>query len=196
MLQLVYSIVVSRSCHALLQDHISRDPTRSRRGSIERSCVDRTTSGGDVRYVRRTRRPAVGMPVDAARCTAATAGSVHTLAGAAAAAATEINEAPTLGALRARSVGLIGLTTPDRLTAQPRRSPVKTPPSLPKRPQDRKGKGSPYSTAERTVPELIPVLGSQPSGDVSHEPGGRLPSARPAITLATVKRAATSFAAW
>ena len=55
------------------------------------------------------------MPVDAARCTAATAGGVHTLA----AAAAEINEAPTLGALHARSVGLIGLTTPDRLTAQP-----------------------------------------------------------------------------
>jgi len=25
-------------------------------------------------------------------------------------------------------------------------------------------KGSPYSTAERRVPELIPVLGSQPAG--------------------------------
>ena len=34
------------------------------------------------------------------------------------------------------------------------------------------------------VPELIPVLGSQPAGDVSHIPGGRLPllSARPAVT--------------
>jgi len=43
------------------------------------------------------------------------------------------------------------------------------------------------------VPELIPVLGSQPAGDVSHKPGGRLPllSARPAVTLATLKRAAT-----
>ena len=43
-------------------------------------------------------------------------------------------------------------------------------------------KGSPYSTAERRVLELIPVLGSQPAGDVSHKPGGRLPllSARPA----------------
>jgi len=32
------------------------------------------------------------------------------------------------------------------------------------------------------VPELIPVLGSQPAGDVSHKLGGRLPllSARPA----------------
>ena len=36
-------------------------------------------------------------------------------------------------------------------------------------------KGSPYSIAERRVPELIPVFGSQPSGDVSHKPGGRLP---------------------
>jgi len=40
------------------------------------------------------------------------------------------------------------------------------------------------------VPELIPVLGSQPAGDVSHKPCGRLPllSARPAVTLATLKR--------
>jgi len=37
-----------------------------------------------------------------------------------------------------------------------------------------KGKGSPYSITERTVPELIPVLGSQPAGDLSHKPGGRL----------------------
>ena len=45
-------------------------------------------------------------------------------------------------------------------------------------------KGSPYSTAERRVPELIPVLGSQPARDVSYKPGGRLPflSARPAVT--------------
>jgi len=62
----------------------------------------------------------------------------------------------------------------------------------------KKGKGSPYSITERRVPELIPVLGSQPAGDVSHKPGGRLPllSARPAVTPATLKRAATSFAAW
>jgi len=48
------------------------------------------------------------------------------------------------------------------------------------------------------VPELIPVLGSQPAGDVSHKPGGRLPllSARTAVTPATLKRAATNFAAW
>jgi len=48
------------------------------------------------------------------------------------------------------------------------------------------------------VTELIPVLRNQPAGDVSHKPGGRLPllSARPAVTLATLKRAATNFAAW
>jgi len=46
-----------------------------------------------------------------------------------------------------------------------------------------KGKGSPYSITERRVPELIPVLGSQPAGDVSHNPDGRLPllSTRPAV---------------
>ena len=51
-----------------------------------------------------------------------------------------------------------------------------------------KGKGSPYSTAEHRVPELLPVLGSQPAGNLSHKPGGRLPllSARPAVTLATL----------
>jgi len=61
-----------------------------------------------------------------------------------------------------------------------------------------KAKGSPYSIAERRVPELIPVLGSQPAGDVSYKPGGRLPvlSSRPAVTPATLKRAATNFAAW
>ena len=61
----------------------------------------------------------------------------------------------------------------------------------------KKGKGSPYSVIERRVPELIPVLGSQPAGDVSHKPGGMLPllSARPAVTPATLNRAATSFAA-
>jgi len=49
-----------------------------------------------------------------------------------------------------------------------------------------KGKGSPYSITERRVPELIPVLGSQPAGDVglNHNADGRLPllSARPAVT--------------
>ena len=56
----------------------------------------------------------------------------------------------------------------------------------------------PNSITERRVPELIPVLGSQPAGGVSHKPGGRLPllSTGPAVTLATLKRAATSFAAW
>ena len=50
--------------------------------------------------------------------------------------------------------------------------------------------------AER-VPELIPVVGSQPAGDMSHKPGGRLPllSARPAVTPETLKNAATNFAA-
>jgi len=62
----------------------------------------------------------------------------------------------------------------------------------------KKGKGSPYSIAERRVPALILVLGSQPAGDVSHKTGGRLPllPARPAVTLTTLKRAATNFAAW
>jgi len=52
-----------------------------------------------------------------------------------------------------------------------------------------KGKGRPYSITERRIPELIPVLGSQPAGDVSHKPGGRLTLlfARPAITLETLK---------
>jgi len=64
--------------------------------------------------------------------------------------------------------------------------------------RDKKGKGSPYSITERRVPELIPVLGSQPAGKVSHKPSGRLPllSARPAVTPATLKRAATNIAAW
>jgi len=58
---------------------------------------------------------------------------------------------------------------------------------------NKKGKGSPYS-----ISELIPVLGSQPAGDVSHKPGSRLPllSARPAVIPATLKRAATNYAAW
>jgi len=40
------------------------------------------------------------------------------------------------------------------------------------------------------VPELIPVLGSQPAGDVNHKPGGELQpllSARRAVTRATLK---------
>ena len=63
-----------------------------------------------------------------------------------------------------------------------------------------KDKGSPYSITERRVPELISVLGSEPAVDVSHKPGGRgrlpLLSARPAVTPATLKRAANNFAAW
>jgi len=51
---------------------------------------------------------------------------------------------------------------------------------------------------EHRVPELITVLGSQPAGEVSRKPGGRLPllSARAAVTVATPKRAVTSFTAW
>jgi len=61
-----------------------------------------------------------------------------------------------------------------------------------------KSKGSPYSITEHRVPELIPVLGSQPAGDVNHKLDGRLPllPARPAVTPAMLKRAATNFAAW
>ena len=61
-----------------------------------------------------------------------------------------------------------------------------------------KSKGSPYSITERRVPELIPVLGSQPAGEVSHKPGSRLTllSTRPAVTPATLKTDATNFAAW
>ena len=68
----------------------------------------------------------------------------------------------------------------------------------PTRPVKSSKKRSPYSITERRVPALIPVLGSQPAGDVSHKPGGRLPllSVRPAVTPATLKRAATNFAAW
>jgi len=63
---------------------------------------------------------------------------------------------------------------------------------------NKRDKGSPYSTTEHRVPELIPVLGSQPAGDVAHKRGGRLPllTARSAVTLAILKRAATNFAAW
>ena len=51
---------------------------------------------------------------------------------------------------------------------------------------------------EHRVPGLIMDLGSQPAGEVSHKPSGRLPllSVRLAVTLATLKRAATNFAAW
>ena len=45
---------------------------------------------------------------------------------------------------------------------------------------------------------LIPFFCSEPAGDMSHILGGRLPllSARPAVTPATLKGAATNFAAW
>jgi len=58
--------------------------------------------------------------------------------------------------------------------------------------------GSPYSINQRRVPELMPVLGSQPAGDFRHKPNGRLPllSARPAVTPTTLKTAVTNFAAW
>ena len=49
---------------------------------------------------------------------------------------------------------------------------------------------------ERRVSELISVLGSQPAGDVSHKPGGRLPLLPASSYPATLKRAATNFAAW
>ena len=62
----------------------------------------------------------------------------------------------------------------------------------------KKEKGSPHSTAKRRVPELIPDLGSQSAGGVSHKPGVRLPllSAKTAVILAALKRAAASFLAW
>ena len=49
---------------------------------------------------------------------------------------------------------------------------------------------SPYSITERRVQQLIPVLGSQPAGGVSHKPGDRLPllSARPAVTRVAFTR--------
>ena len=40
---------------------------------------------------------------------------------------------------------------------------------------NKKGKDSPYLITTHRVLELIPVLGSQPAGDVSHKPDGRLP---------------------
>jgi len=62
----------------------------------------------------------------------------------------------------------------------------------------RKNQGSAYWIAERRVPELMTVLGSQPAGDASHKPGGWLAFlyARPSVTLATLNRAATNVAVW
>jgi len=59
-------------------------------------------------------------------------------------------------------------------------------------------KGGPYSITKHRVQKLIQVFGSQPAGDVSYKPGSRLPllSAKPAVNLSNLKRAATSFAAW
>jgi len=55
-------------------------------------------------------------------------------------------------------------------------------------------KGSPYSTTERRVLEVIPFLAVSVQV-MSHKPGGRLPllSARPVVIPATLKRAATNF---
>jgi len=71
-------------------------------------------------------------------------------------------------------------------------------PVLQSRIPELKGKGRPHSIAKHRVMELIPVLGSQPTGDVSHKPGSTLPllTARPAVVLTTLKRAATNFTAW
>jgi len=54
---------------------------------------------------------------------------------------------------------------------------------------------SPDSITERRVAEPIPVLGSQPAGDVSHKPGGRLQSlsARPAVTPTRVSTQPTDM---
>jgi len=87
-------------------------------------------------------------------------------------------------------------SSPDRQTQTDRHLATASA-ALAQRRGGKKGRGSPYSTSERRVAEPIPVLCSQPAGDVSHKPGGRLPlfSARPAVTLATLMRAATNFAA-
>jgi len=64
--------------------------------------------------------------------------------------------------------------------------------------QNVKVKGSPYSITKHRVPEVILVLGSQPADGMSHKPGSRLLllTARPTVTLATLKGAGTSIAAW
>ena len=51
---------------------------------------------------------------------------------------------------------------------------VRTAATLPRCQSSRK-RSRLYSISERRVPELIPVLCSQPAADVSHKPGGRLP---------------------
>ena len=87
---------------------------------------------------------------------------------------------------------LVHCVTLDGGGEKPQNSP------LPWQSFNKKGKCSPYLSEECRVPELIPVIYSQPAGAVSHEPGGRPPllSARPAVTPASLKKAATNFAAW
>ena len=98
--------------------------------------------------------------------------------------------------LRAFSCQLIGISIPLFILSSHRRCTHSHTPTV--NADVKKGKASPYSITDHRVLKLIPVLGSQPAGDVSHKPGGRLPllSARPTVTLATLKRAATKFAAW
>ena len=50
----------------------------------------------------------------------------------------------------------------------------------------KKGKCSPYSITERRVPELIPVLGSQPADDVSHSRGCNLEPGHTAPESSTI----------
>ena len=58
-------------------------------------------------------------------------------------------------------------------------------------------KGSPYSITECRVPELIPVLGSQPAGGASHNLAVGCHYFPPGlVTPTTLKRAATNLAAW
>ena len=52
---------------------------------------------------------------------------------------------------------------------------VPSPPGLVNIPGKLSCTEQPYSITVRRVPELILVLGSQPAGDMSHKPGGRLP---------------------
>jgi len=55
---------------------------------------------------------------------------------------------------------------------------------------------TPHKTEKKRIGLVFgTVLNSQPAGDMSHKPSGRLPllSARPAVTLATYNRAATNF---
>jgi len=68
-----------------------------------------------------------------------------------------------------------------------------------RRGEGREGKGgTPKGWFTPTMFEILKKYPGQPAGDVSHKPGSRLPllSAEPAVTLATLKRAATNFAAW